>query len=85
MVSILLLYLKFPPLRSTIQWFPIYSCMQNSPPPCATPNDGLHFAPLFKLPPPLRAPPNNALHEASVFKLPPPALHHTMVSNLLFY
>ena len=83
MVSILLLYLNFPPLRSTIQWFPIYSCMQNSSPPAL--HQTMVSILLLYLHFPPRAPPINALHEASLFKLPAPALHQTMLSMKLLY
>ena len=50
MVSILLLYFNFPPLRSTIQWSP-FSFFIYTFPPWFPPYHGLHSTSLFKLPP----------------------------------
>ena len=83
MVSILLLYFNFPPLRSTIQWSP-FSFFIYTFPPWFPPYNGLHSTSLFKLPPPC-VPPNNGLHSTSLLKLPPPAFHHTVLYILLLY
>ena len=81
MVSTLLLYLNFSPLRSTIPWSPFYFFILTSP-PCVPLYNGLHSTSLFKLPP--CVPLNHCLQSTSLFQLPPPAFHYTMLSILLF-
>ena len=76
-VSILLLYLNFPPC------VPLYHCLHSTslfklPPPCVPLYHCLRSISSFKLHPP-RVPLYHCLHSTSLFKLPPP------VSILLLY
>ena len=87
MDSILLLYLNFPPLLSTIPLSPFYFFIWTSP-PCVPLNHCLHSTSLSKLPPlrstkplspfyffistsPPCVPLYHGLHSTSLFKLPP--------------
>ena len=82
MVSILLLYLNFPPC------VPPYNGLRSTSlfnfPPCVPPYNGLHSISLFKLPPFLHS--TIQWYPFYFFiSISPSAFHHTIVSILMLY